>query len=1594
MSINEKIISILDWINYSVYRLLKSIFIFLILFFYLLAFLLSSDKIQSSLLASMTDYLSKRTNYHVTLESVKIDISDGLKLNNLLIKDLHNDTMIYAKSFNTSLLRNIAPMIFNKNYDFSKIHIVDGIININRLKDEPMTNIEQFIKNLKLPKSNSTDCTHINFKSVSIDNTRVKFDIFQSNNKINAYIGKSKIDFDKFDNCNNDFIITDAILEKPDVEILEFKGSNLPNKNNDSDELKIGINLLVKNFKISDGKFNLKDFAKNIKGNQLSMFENPALSNIDLQFNNVKLNTSGQIGLKIKNLSFKDKSGFRIENFKSDSVLVSNQRIFADKVELFTKDSELHFRLALNFENLGSFKSFNDKVLIETDIVESKVRISDIKYFLNKIPDRIGTDALLDDDLYIDGKIQGTINNFYSSNIVAELSELSLTSDFQCQNITESNPYMKINNLLIASNSAYLIKLFPELNNSIAFDKLGGISITGNFDGSFNEFRSKAQVITDLGNADLDINLKRNVLTKDISYWGDIGFKNFLAGVLVKEQNLGRVNGNVKILQGKNFKIDNINAMVKGKLDSIEFKGYKYHDVVFDGNFQSRKFAGALKVQDLNFDLVLDGKIDYSSDIPKYNFTAKLKDADLKALKLYKTDLFVDSDINIDMEGSNAENFKGRINLKNISISDGDQLAKIDSINVYSESSPTGERFMDGQSDFMSFYFDGRFRIDDLPDAMYSLIDEHFSKFMVGFENYKPKNKNYDNYHYNFNFTINDSKNIMEILFQKEARASFVSIDGVADHRRDSIKFAIKADSLIYDNIKVGNVTSNFNLYDGYGEFQLKSKEILLNKIKFSNFTFDTDVDENSLYFHTNVDSIGDKKNSLALSGKTVPHRDSFEILIYGGVVIAYDSTYQFTGENKLVLAKNYINLYDFKLQTSSSSLVFEDINNNKGIKANFKNIDIDGINLLIDDEKLKFEGKADGFVEVTNIFKPELFESQFEIPNLKIGKNHFDLLKSHVLIDPNEKNKILFNVVIGGENPILLATGNYNTERKSIFGDFTFDDFPLSFLENVIYGEISETEGIVNGNLLVKGPVEKFEISGKGEVLNGMTKLNYTNVKYNFDKQKFTLNNNGIDFTGVTLKDEFGNVANVNGSITYRLFKNWGIDLEAKSDNITMLNTDKNINPDYWGFCTGPAVIRLKGKFDDLVDMNIRATSAKGSNLTIPVRLSVDVEGGSFIDFSKQMTDLNNSQTPIIKTKNGKIQLEIYVDVTEDAYITLILDENTGDYLRGTGKGIIRMVMDKDEEFEVFGDYKFSQGKYVFRYKLLEVGLIDKQFEIRPGSSIIWAGDPFDARMDVKADYKANRISLKNLLGEYTTITDASYTADVDLILLLTGTLQNPQIGFDFNFNEIDERIRSQLLSKTQRLRSDPNALFTQAVSLLVFVSFLPDQSFQTVQNQSLINSGISGSVNTLSELISNQISQYITGIVSSLLSDNKIISGVDISFDSRYNTFISNQEQSSGLGAQHLNMNATVWLFNDKVYIRLGGDYNYLDNSSSLNSRTNYFSQGNMDFGYVITKDKRLKLNVNFKTEFNELLGNWENKSGIGLGYGKDFGRIIKNK
>ena len=83
-------------------------------------------------------------------------------------------------------------------------------------------------------------------------------------------------------------------------------------------------------------------------------------------------------------------------------------------------------------------------------------------------------------------------------------------------------------------------------------------------------------------------------------------------------------------------------------------------------------------------------------------------------------------------------------------------------------------------------------------------------------------------------------------------------------------------------------------------------------------------------------------------------------------------------------------------------------------------------------------------------------------------------------------------------------------------------------------------------------------------------------------------------------------------------------------------------------------------------------------------------------------------------RKKLGGLEMDLNVEVTEDAQVQLIFDPKVGDIIETSGRGDLRMQLDQSQGFRMFGDVELLKGNYLFTLQ----NVINKRFEIESGGS------------------------------------------------------------------------------------------------------------------------------------------------------------------------------------------------------------------------------------------------------------------------------------
>jgi hypothetical protein len=372
---------------------------------------------------------------------------------------------------------------------------------------------------------------------------------------------------------------------------------------------------------------------------------------------------------------------------------------------------------------------------------------------------------------------------------------------------------------------------------------------------------------------------------------------------------------------------------------------------------------------------------------------------------------------------------------------------------------------------------------------------------------------------------------------------------------------------------------------------------------------------------------------------------------------------------------------------------------------------------------------------------------------------------------------------------------------------------------------------------------------------------------------------------------------------------------------------------------------------------------------LNIPVSYAQEAEAVTFIKFKDKS---QKTQTPsITKAKTSGLGFTMRLNMTEDADCKIIFNEQTGDVIQGTGKGLINIDVPINENFTMKGDYTFSEGKYLFTIRQ-QFFSVDKPFTLRPGGTLRWDGDPFKANMDIWADYTASSIPPYELIAPLLT-TEAEKQAakqvtELNLAMNLKGQLLEPEITFDIRLPRLVGQMKSYADTRINQIKQDASELNRQAFAVIVLGGFLP--SNQQALNASDVNTALN---NTLSGILSTQLANYINSWLRDVIKSNGIISGIDLNIST---------QAGIDLAALTPNINSVqvrprINLFDNKLSIDAGFVTSEFNSQTVVNS--------DIAVEWYITQDRLLRFRV-YNRGVQDVQGQ-RNRTGAGLSWRKEF-------
>lgn len=1208
--------------------------------------------------------------------------------------------------------------------------------------------------------------------------------------------------------------------------------------------------------------------------------------------------------------------GLEIVDFSSHLSL-SNQSMSLTDLWLETPTSTVSDSVKLYYNGLDDLAHFVDSVSFGLYLSKTKISQEDLQLF-------IGNHGIKS-AISFDGTIWGTVGDFNMEQSRIGFGRESFIeggiSCFGLPNLKGTFALADITNSHLASTDVepYL----GELSKNIA--QLGRVDFTGSFAGFLNDFVARGDFITERGSVHSDINIKIPSDTRLMSYSGNLELKNmdvgaFLRNDLVQRVNLkGRINGTGITAQSAHF---DLNAVAF----NTGFKGYEYDSIKADGTFASNFFKGKIAINDPNCKIEGDAELDFNQEKEVLKVSLDIENSHLKNLNFVEENLVAGGKIQVDIVDLDLNGFTGIAKLDSSFVEINDSKVLVDSIKFLA-SLENGKRQFKLSLPGVNARVEGRFKITDVLKDLTSMSSGYLSKLQLLSDSLKNERSG-ESYEVELFAQIDNLSRYLDSLRIPIEIPDGSFIEGTFRESK-SANISIYAQA---DYIKVGRHILHNPVIEANGSKNLGSAGIL------TNFIFESDRQEFSgvpetrnllvegVWYDDRIDlttSIRQEKTKSNVRLMTVANltRDSIVFKFSPSNVVVLGDRWTFDPSNQIIVYPGSVTVRNLKVSDIKESIELSgsySVNEETQLNLAVNSFELNKVNLF---SEVNVEGTLDGDF---NLFKGSAdpsykFDGGFLASDFLLNDFLVGNIEGNSQWHPEDEN-IYTQIEVDRENfKSINLRGYYYPLRANDQLDFnmTFSQADLRLAQPFLEQHVSGLKGYANGNLEITGSTATPRVVGECNVSDGAVRVNYLHTDYTFSgSAKFRPNLILLD--DFDLQDRKREHAKITGSISHDFFKGFHTDIHMQAQNFEFLNTTSVDNSLYYGSANGSGTIDISGPLNDLL-IKAAVKTDKGTRFFIPITEGGDISQQGYITF------IDFSDTTKTEAKNDYnfqgLTLDFDIDVTQDAYCELIFDIKTGDIIRGRGDGNLKLTLNTDGEFSMFGPLQIAEGAYNFTVP----GFINKEFQVSPGSRITWFGDPYNATIDLDALY-FQRASLEELKSQEEQLEDQlNDKIGINVVLNLDGGMASPTIDFDLAIaDKIDETERRK--SELAQVVNDEQELRRQVISLLFFKRFSPISSFTL---------GGGGNVgNSVSEFFSSQVSYLVSQL------DENLEVEVDLASLDReaFNTF-------------QLRL-AYTFLDGRLKLTRGGGFANESDNSNLFNDII-----GDWSVEYSLTKDGRLR-------------------------------------
>jgi hypothetical protein len=815
---------------------------------------------------------------------------------------------------------------------------------------------------------------------------------------------------------------------------------------------------------------------------------------------------------------------------------------------------------------------------------------------------------------------------------------------------------------------------------------------------------------------------------------------------------------------------------------------------------------------------------------------------------------------------------------------------------------------------------------------------------------------------------IYNLKSLLHFIDYDQFHADGIAFNGDYDKNKNNLH--IKAKALGFRSDQLSSDTIDFNAFIAKDELLVQT-DLSVLKNQDSLFVRKAHIHANlgndSIKVETRI--FGKKETDIIALNNLIDFKDEKTLTFLESQFRLGNAYYRIQQDGKISFNDKTIAIDGLSVNQAQQSLALHgniSKNANDSLLVDLKDIDLDQFNEWLKDADTRFEGYLNSHLNIKNLYSNPMVTGNLDVEDFVLdGEKLGDLAIKSDYDDQSKHVNLLVNIIresdtVAKVDGFVGVTG----EEHDILLNIDLNKSSIRPLEKILKPDFTDISGYANSKVVMYNTLERPLLKGYVDVDKARLRIDYLNTYVNCTG-RVTLSEKAIEFNDLPFTDDGIGVGKLMGEITHDYFRNNHTNLKLEVENFQVMNTKYKNGSTYYGRGIASGTAAFNGHVSSIA-IDIKAKTRKGTVINIPYGEQSVSQGDQYVIFvnSDEVIVKDSTQERVLADTTG-FDINIDLAVTPDAEVRMILDPVAGDQISGKGNSNLNIRYSRAGEFTMNGEYIFTEGDYKFTFQ----NFIDKRFKIQDGSSIKWNYDPLHAQLKVTAiygtkTYVKNLLNSENLTGVKIDSSQFNRRFNVDTYLRMTGDLQKPDINFEIKVQGINENdISNPVTAQLRYINNNQDELNRQIFGIFVFGGFLSDNAFSS-------QGGVTTGINSASELISNQLSNFLS----------KYAGNVNVGIN--YRDLSSSTTTSSTRRELQVALNTTA--FNNRMIIDgaldIGNDQIAATNRQAVG--------GDFQIEYKVTEDGQFRVKGFNKIDDRVFINKDSNyRQGMGISLRRDY-------